>query len=1416
MMDKAFLPEKIRNKIKQFESDRANGIPIDKIAFENLFEEILKYSEEQEKNKRDLHEIISEQKDLLNKLSALLDESSEGYVIFDSEFLIRVANKTFADLAGTNTESLINSSILKLISPESQNSFKRHIRQVQKSGRKEDLKLTLEGLTRSREIILDCQSIKQGHSIHIRCKCRDITEKSEAEAELSQTRVKFQNLMEVIRDGVVLLDAECRIVDANLQFCGMTGYTLNELKKTENFFLLSSELTRSWEQEEVWGKLVKDGFTDVYEKEFICRDGQLLTAEFNFNAMQAVKGEPQYFWGIARDISERIRAGKALLDQDERFDAVALFINDWEYWRGVDGKIQYVSPACERITGYSTNEFEQNTNLLEEIVHPDDLETYRKHKILTGRHQSGAEIHSINFRIICRDKSVKWIAHSCQNIRTSDGTYLGIRGSNRDISDKKYIEEDLEQKNRSLSFLNNLALDLAELPFDADLNIYLTKKLKEFTEGIFVSFSEYDKSNGTLVLQHTEIENKLLDKVLQVLNQSKLSINSPVSKEMYDTMIKTIIGIRHSLSQITFGAIPPKPGMIIKSLMNADRFYALVYVVEGELYGTSVIGLRTDQPDPPADFLVSFSHLAAMSLRRRKAELALRESEESIRTTLYSIGDAVISTNKNGNIRQMNPVAEKLTGWTEADAKGMALEEVFNIINEDSREKVENPVHKILREGMVIGLANHTLLLEKNGKEIPIADSGAPILDVNGKIDGVILVFRKQTEDRKAHKALLKEKETASQYFNIAGVIMLVLDRDARIKHINRRGCEILGYEPGEIIGMDWIASFIPAGDKQLISNAFQEIINGKIQINEYLENPVLCRDGEEKLIAWHNAVIRDDDGNITGTISSGDDITIRRQVEEALRESEEKYRSLIENMLDAVIIIGFDGLIQFYNPSVLNLYGGTKEFNPIGQSIGEFLYPESLLSAMTNLVKVKNGEKISAIYQLIKADGKLAWVDTLSTKIQYRGKEGALVILHDITEQKLNEESLRLSEERFAKAFKSNPAAVIITRQADGLIIDVNESYQRMFGYNREELIGQTGIGLNIFDDPDLRNDVISQLQITGAVRNYETKLRSKQGDQLSVLLSVEKIEINRESCLLSIVHDITERKNAEDKLIESEQRYHSFINTHSDLIFVKDENFRYIVVNDALAGFFNKSKEEILFKTDFELRNKETAGLCYTSDKEVTETKARVRLQEKVGDRVFEGIKFPVQLKGGITGVGGIVQDITDRKKAEDKLVESSNRINAILDTMPDMMFIIDNKGTFIEYFSRSKENLGLPPENIIGNNISALFSPEEVKRHLSVYRKALDNGTLETLEYQLTQKGKELYFEAQITPFGTNQVLCIVRNITERKRMEEEIRYHSGMQNLVTRLGNKFINISRNRLDAAVNEAMAEIGEFTHVDP
>lgn len=212
----------------------------------------------------------------------------------------------------------------------------------------------------------------------------------------------------------------------------------------------------------------------------------------------------------------------------------------------------------------------------------------------------------------------------------------------------------------------------------------------------------------------------------------------------------------------------------------------------------------------------SRSHIKELLAKQKEINLAYEE----FKTTLYSIGDGVITTDTKAQVKHMNSVAEKLTGWKESEALGRPIQEVFQIINEESRNTVENPVEKVLREGIVVGLANHTLLVSKDGKETPIADSGAPIKQKDGVIEGVVLVFRDQTEEYKVQQQVEESEKKFRMIFDSSpDAISISKLSTGELVELNEGFCHISGYSYNEAIGKSSLelGLFINPSDRELL-----------------------------------------------------------------------------------------------------------------------------------------------------------------------------------------------------------------------------------------------------------------------------------------------------------------------------------------------------------------------------------------------------------------------------------------------------------------------------------------------------------------------------------------------------------------------------------------------------------------------
>jgi PAS domain S-box-containing protein len=214
----------------------------------------------------------------------------------------------------------------------------------------------------------------------------------------------------------------------------------------------------------------------------------------------------------------------------------------------------------------------------------------------------------------------------------------------------------------------------------------------------------------------------------------------------------------------------------------------------------------------------------------------IKEAAENLRITLNSIGDAVISTDINGNITELNPIAEALTGWTRHQAVGTPLDTVFRIINEQTRQPVENPAAKVLAAGTIVGLANHTLLIAKDGREIPIADSGAPIRNDAGKITGVVLVFRDQTRERETQQALRESERQYKTLFDRANDGIFILSADGKLLSVNPSFAHMHGYSEEEMLTLS-LKDLDTPESARLASERINRLLAGEsltFEVNHY------------------------------------------------------------------------------------------------------------------------------------------------------------------------------------------------------------------------------------------------------------------------------------------------------------------------------------------------------------------------------------------------------------------------------------------------------------------------------------------------------------------------------------------------------------------------------------------------------
>jgi PAS domain S-box-containing protein len=307
-------------------------------------------------------------------------------------------------------------------------------------------------------------------------------------------------------------------------------------------------------------------------------------------------------------------------------------------------------------------------------------------------------------------------------------------------------------------------------------------------------------------------------------------------------------------------------------------------------------------------------------------EAALHEQRECLRVTLSSIGDAVITTDTSGTVTFLNPVAQALTGWTLEDAIGVPLATVFQIVNEETRHTIENPATRALREGVVVGLANHTLLIAKDGRERLIDDSAAPIRHANAEVAGVVLVFRDVTDRRQQERALQGSLTYCENIVQTLRDPFLVLDHRLRVRSANRAFYETFHVSPEETAHHSLFALGNGQWNIPKLRNLLEQVLPKNHAIEDFeVENefPTIGR----RVVLLNASRVRDGDHAEELILLAMEDITRRRLQEQALETSELSYRRLFETARDGILILDAQtGKIIDANPYMSELLGYTKK----------------------------------------------------------------------------------------------------------------------------------------------------------------------------------------------------------------------------------------------------------------------------------------------------------------------------------------------------------------------------------------------------------------------------------------------------------------------------------------------------------
>ena len=506
-----------------------------------------------------------------------------------------------------------------------------------------------------------------------------------------------------------------------------------------------------------------------------------------------------------------------------------------------------------------------------------------------------------------------------------------------------------------------------------------------------------------------------------------------------------------------------------------------------------------------------------------------------------------------------------------------------------------------------------------------------------------------------------------------------------------------------------------------------------------------------------------------------------RRTLELELKRKviEEHFDALMKHANDAIVILDMDGRVLDVNEKASSMYGRSRdEF--IGCHVEEAVAPEARVEFEGRMAEVQqsNGMVFESKHQ--KKDGTVFPVEVSARVIATEGKRFFQNIIRDTSERKQAIEALRLSEEKFSKAFLTSPDAIGLNKLKDGTFIEINDGFSNLTGFGKNEVVGKSSLEIDIWAVPEDRTRFVRELVRHGEVNDFEAEFITKSGTKRTGLVSGRLIDVQREQWILTITRDITERKKAEKTLVENEERMRVALEGANIAVFNQDTDLRYTWVYNpqrehSMSAVVGKSDRELLSPQDV----KEIVGI---KEKVLSSGKgahAEISL-ERNGDRSYFDLTVePLRNeKGRIVGITGASLDITNRKKAEEQFLLQKAYFQQLFESAPEAIVLLTADEHIIQVNQEFTRLFGYSQEDTVGRELNDLIVPHTHKQEgLTLSRRVAQGSIISTESIRQRKDGTLVDVSILGRPVrvegGQIALYAIYREITDRKRAEEALR-------------------------------------------
>jgi len=592
---------------------------------------------------------------------------------------------------------------------------------------------------------------------------------------------------------------------------------------------------------------------------------------------------------------------------------------------------------------------------------------------------------------------------------------------------------------------------------------------------------------------------------------------------------------------------------------------------------------------------------------------------------------------------------------------------------------------------------------------------------------------------------------------------------------------KILGYKPEEIVGHKHFYDFFLPEDREELKNAAFELINNKQKFNEFIDRKI-SKTGKIKWLSTRGIPILNEKGNLIGYRGSDTDITERKLAEDALLENHSRHAAMITNISDVIVIMDADGITKYQSPNIERWFGWKAE-DLIGANGLEMVHSEDIEMVQKELINILKKESASTLEFRFKCkDGKYKWIElTAINRINEPAINGLLLNYHDITERK------KVEEEK-AKIYNSIQTAIYIYDFVKSKNDYINPEYTKLLGWTLDD-INKMGNKFTELFHPDDFKQVVKHMQIVSESTEDNThileyRFKHKNG-QWRWCLSYDtpfqrKVNGDVEKMIGSLI-DITERKQVEEALKESEKKHRELIETTSEGFWLLDSNQKIIDVNQSLCDMLGYSRSEMIGKTPFDFVNDENLKIL---KKQISQITTSLHRTYEIILKMKNGINFPtifnvtslIDKKGKPAGSFSFVTDIAEIKQTVEALRTTKERYFNLFNNANDLIQINNPTGKFIAVNKKWMKTLEYSQEEVKNIKVFDIIRKDKLQQMGAMIQKVKERESINFETIFISKSGKEIMVEGNGNGIFKDgkliSMIGIFRDVTERKLTEEVI--------------------------------------------